>query len=335
LLPRRTRGRPTLSDDELVWRRDELAHLLSVSWCEIGWLLRGARTAEGIRSALSLVSWGKDYLVSLFLRNAPTKVSGNELRARRRTHRKAATHTQDIQKKHEQVSQLYSQIKQAVAQADGDELSVLQADLVTYEDKLTQVTTELDRAKSEEQQLRSSLQDAEAGFAQHELARIIREKRCSLNPLRLANAMAGLPIIGARISYVRCSKLKCSGWPQFQFTVFKFIESAWNRRERYPSMSLVELFDQEIRRLPRKVRRAEYPSNIAVPADQKRIDNFLRSYLGENRRYLRLAIEKTLQAGIVDPDRIPFLIVSNFTSILGVPRSALTLALAERERIDK
>jgi hypothetical protein len=67
---------------------------------------------------------------------------------------------------------------------------------------------------------------------------------------------------------------------------------------------------------------------------QARLSRAGVSHLGKYWRYLRLAIEKSLGTPDIDQTRIPFLIASNFTVILGEPRTQLTLALAERERID-
>jgi hypothetical protein len=60
----------------------------------------------------------------------------------------------------------------------------------------------------------------------------------------------------------------------------------------------------------------------------------LRSHLGKNRRFLRLAIEKSIGTPNVDQAQMPLVIASNFAMILGEPRTPLTLVLAERERID-
>jgi len=219
--------------------------------------------------------------------------------------------------------------------ANPDQLKVLQTDFIKYEAEVRSAAEKLDVARTQEQALKARLDDQEARFAQEELAAIVLEKRCARNPLRLANAMAGLPSLGARVSYGRCSKLKCPAWPLYAFLEVKFIESTWNRRQRYPDLSIVELFDQEIKRLPRTIRREELPEAIAVPKEKKRVDNYLRSRLGVNRRYLRLAIERSLDTPEIEEDRIPFVIASNFSAILGESRSVLTLALAERERIDK
>jgi hypothetical protein len=360
----RAPGRPTPEDAELATKRDDLAHLLSVSWADIGWPLRHASTREELREALSpLNGRGRDHLVSHFVRPSTGTTTSKEVRATRIAYKDAVAHRFDAYKRHEKVAELHSRIKLAmrkpnpdklrVSQADleeyekelrlaanPDELKILQTDLVKYEEELRLAAKELDNARTQEQILKDRIEAQEASFAQEELLKIILEKRCARNPLRLAHAMAGLPLLCARVSYGRCSKLKIRSWPDFQFRVIRFIESTWNRRHRYSSLSPVELFYQEIKRLSKKVRREELPEVVAESIESKWVENNLRLHLGENWRYLRLAIEKSTQTANadqeeVDQSRIPFAIASNFSMIREEPRTALTMALAENERIDQ
>lgn len=259
--------------------------------------------------------------------------TGKKVRAARRAHVKAVEHIRGADEKHEQIRKLHSQIKAAILEADAVQRQVLQTDLAKYETDLRLAAEELETARSREKLLQIELEAQEASFAQRELATIILKNRCARNPRRLANAMAGLPFLSARVSSGRCSKFKII-WPHFQFRVVKFIESTWERRHRHPALSTVELFHQEIKRLPRRVKREKLPEPIEQTITWKRVENNLRSHLGMNWRYLRLAIEKTLNAADIDQTRIPFLIASSFSLILGEPRTQLTLALAEREKID-
>ena len=330
-------GRPTPKDEELTERRDELVHLLSVWWADIAWQLEHAATTEDLRKAFEPLSGkGRDHLISDFVKISTLKTNGKEVRFTRRTYGKTVIpRLVEARKKHEAVSQLHSQIKLAIPLAGPEQLPVLAADLAKYEADLAVAAEKLKDANSQELELKAKLELLEASFAQAELASIIFQERCARNPLRLANAMAGLPVLSARVSYQRCSKIKCGSWPQFQFRVVKFIQSTWNRRYRYPGLHTVALFDQEIKRLSKTVKQEELPDAIARSEKGNRIGNHLRSYLGENRRFLRLAIERSLSTPNVDQRRAPLMIASNFLMILGEPRTALTLALAEHERIDR
>ena len=103
-------------------------------------------------------------------------------------------------------------------------------------------------AEESEQSLQKQLNELEVSFAQEELVRILGEHRCARNPLRLSNAMAGLPYLTARVSYDRCSKIECTVWPKFDFQVFRKIEAIWNSRERYRDLligGVVSARDQE------------------------------------------------------------------------------------------
>ena len=340
--PKRSPGRPTLLEDEdLVRRRNDLVRLLSVCWADIvwqlrAWQLRRTSTREEFRMALKPLSGrGEDHLISHFVRPTSTTTTSKEVRATRKAYETAAKHIPDAHKRYQDVVQLHSQIKAAMMEANPEELKVLQADLAKYETKLRFASADLEGTRTQERILNARLEAQEASFAQAELAKIILENRCARHPLKMANAMAGLPFLSARVSYGRCSKLKCSGWPRSEFLIVKFIESTWNRRQRYPHLSIVELFDQEIKRLRRTVRREELPEAIAVPTDQKRVENYLRSHLAANRRYLRLAIERSLEKTEIAEKRMPFVIASNFSAILEEPRTPLTLALSEGERLDK
>jgi hypothetical protein len=332
---KRPPGRPTPEDGRLEVRRNEYVHLLSVSWADIVWQIRRASTREEFRKALEpLTGRDQDQLISPFVMPSTLPTTGKKVRAARRAHGKANEHIYDANQRHEQILGLYSQIKLAMLEADADQRQVLQTDLTKYETELRLAEGELEAARTRAKTLQDELKAQEASFAQEELAKIILENRCARNPRRLADAMAGLPFLSARVSYGRCSKFKIVSWPHFQLRVVGFIESTWNRRHRYPALSTVELFHQEIKRLPRTVKREKLPEPIEQSIQWKRVENNLRSHLGKNWRYLRLAIEKTLSSPDIDQTRIPFLIASNFITILGEPRTQLTLALAERERID-
>jgi hypothetical protein len=332
---KRPPGRPTLDDEELELRRNELVHLLSVSWADIVWQLRRSSTREEFRKALEpLNGLEQHHLISPFVMSGTVPTTGKKVRAARRAHGKAVEHIRNTSQKHEQIFQIHSQIKAAMLEADADQRQVLQTDLTRYETELSLAGAELEASRTREKTLQDELGAQEASFAQEELAKIILENRCARNPRRLADAMAGLPFLSARVSYGRCSKFKIGSWPHFQFRVVKFIESTWNRRHRYPALSTVELFHQEIKRLPKTVKREKLPEPIEQSVPWKRVGNNLRSHLGMNWRYLRLAIEKSLGMPDIDQTRIPFLIASNFTMILGESRTQLTLALAEREKID-
>ena len=205
-------------------------------------------------------------------------------------------------------------------QARAEQLWKVRGELLKRQSTLLAARKELRSAEESEQSLQKQLNELEVSFAQEELVRILGEHRCARNPLRLSNAMAGLPYLTARVSYDRCSKIECTVWPKFDFQVFRKIEAIWNSRERYRDLLIVELYRQEIKKLPKTVRR-------------NKSENYLRKRLAENFGCLKSAIEKSLELG-ADPEQMPFLITSNFDKNREVPTTALSRTLAASERID-
>jgi hypothetical protein len=144
------------------------------------------------------------------------------------------------------------------------------------------------------------LEEKKASFAQTELLDYIANAEYARNPLRLANAMAGLPDLAWSSSYDRCSKINCAGWPTLWFTIFETIQDIWNLRTSYSELSLVELFRREVQKLPKK-------TLVYYDPEKRKIwmPNQVRSRLADNFRLLRLAIEETLQV-TMHPGRTPF-----------------------------
>jgi hypothetical protein len=318
---RRRPGRPTPDDGTLRDIRNDLVHLFSVLWADIGWQLRHANSPEELRRAFEpLRGKNNDHLVALFLKTPQFATTGKEVRRTRRFLGKTVKRRYAAQANCDDPVKMYCEAETAVMQARAEQLWKVRGELLKRQSTLLAARKELRSAEQLEQTLEKQLTEQEASFAQKELGRILVERRCARNPLRLANAMAGLPYLTARVSYDRCSKIKCNVWPKFNFQLFQKIESIWNLRDRYRGLSIVELYRQEIKKLSRTFRR-------------NKAENYLRKRLAEDFGCLKLAIERGLELG-VDPDRMPFIIVSNFDKNRGVPTTALTRTLAASERID-
>ncbi len=321
-------GRPTPSNDTLERDRDDLALLLSVNWPDIGWQLRHANTVEEIQRAFEpLRGKNNDRLILRFLTVAPIRATGKDVRLTKKLLKKAIMRRYAAQRICGNPQRDCCEAEIAVMQAGGDQTGKVRAELLKRQSRLLAVRKELHSATELEQELEKQLAEQEVSFCQNELLRILRERRCARNPLRLANAIAGLPSLiaalpslTARVSYERCSKIKCRHWPKIDFQVFQKIESIWNLRVRYRGLPIVELFRQEIRKLPRTSRRNKSP-------------NLVRLRLADNFGVLKSAIEKTLESGI-EPDRVPFVITSYFDKNRETPTTALTRTLAASERID-
>lgn len=318
---RRPPGRPTPDDDTLRDVRNDLVHLFSVSWADIGWQLRHADSREELRQAFEpLRGKNNDHLVARFLRTIPSATSGDEVRSIRRALGRVVERRYKAQANCNDPVNKYCEAQTAVMEARAEQLWRVRGELLKRQSTLLEARKELRSAEELEQSLQKQLGELETIFAQEELVRILAERRCARNPLRLANAIAGLPYLTARVSYDRCSKIECIVWPKFDFRVFQKIESIWNLRERYRDLSIVELYRQEIKKLSKTIR-------------HNKSENPLRKRLADHFGCLKLSIERGLELG-VDPDRMPFFILSNFDKCREAPTTALTRTLAASERID-
>lgn len=194
------------------------------------------------------------------------------------------------------------------------------ATLATYALKLNE-------AKGKREELEKKHANYVACFCQEELLKLIKQKRYARTPRKIANALAGLPIMSCRQSALRCSRHQYTWEPALTYQVFEFLESTWKLRDPEPAISRLELFERAIRQLLRFK---------LVKTDQEnqkvRRENNLRTHLGENWFYVRKAIQDSVQLAS-HPGEVPFLIHSKFREYLAKPRSASDILLAEEARL--
>ena len=294
--PRHLSGRPALDQATLAGIRDDLVHLLSVSWAEIGWHLRHAKSLEELQRAFEpLRGKNNNPLIQRFLRTTVSPATGEELRFARKALGEATKRRYAAQARCDDQIENCRKAETMPKQSWAESAVNLHREPVKRQPKPLELAKELHSAEKLERTLEKQLAEREVGFAQDQLLRFLAEGRCVCNPLRLANAMAGLLILTARVSYNRCSKIKCAVWPEFDFQLFEKIESIWNSRHRYRHLSVVQLYRQEIKKLPREMRRRN-----------NKPEHSLRTLLAEHFGCLELAIEQSLESGVDLPDSVPY-----------------------------
>ncbi len=329
----RKAGRPTLDELTLATDRDALVWLLSVAWGEIGWQLPRARTLPKLREALEpLRGHPSDHLIARFLRPTSVIATAKDVRESRKALGKAVEQLREAEDRHNRCTEACGEAESAVTQAGPEQRKAVEAEFQKRQAELELVRTQLDAATVTDKRLTEARADKEASFSQTELLDFITRKKYARNPLGLANAMAGLPDMGWRQSYVRCSKMKCPSWPHFQFREFNTIQTIWNRRHSHPGLTPIELFRQGIKKLPKTVE-VPVPQSPTQTARKTRVENFLRSRLAENWMDFRLAIEQSLTAEH-DSRRVPFHIVSQFSKNIAKPKTAADRVLAAAQRIE-
>ncbi|MGC1648846.1 MAG: hypothetical protein WA741_23755 [Candidatus Sulfotelmatobacter sp.] len=325
---RRGPGRPTIEDDTLCGHRDELVWLLSAMWGYCGWQIQNATTVDELRQAFEpLRGHPSGRLVAPFLHATSITSNSGEIRSLKRSQGEAVGSARGAQETCDACSEIARRVELALNQAGPIPPPILQAELIKAWTGTSKARNELAAAQAALKAIERDLAEKSASFAQSELLDYITKKKYARDPLGLADAMAGLPDMGWETSHDRCSKFNYDQWPTFEYRVCEEFRAIWNRRESNPELSVVQLFRQEIEKLPKQVM-------VDYPHLQKKIkqDNILRTHLGERAWHLRLAIE---QADLISADssRVPFLILSAFRNLLEKPQTAQDLIHAARETI--
>jgi hypothetical protein len=325
--------------------RDELVGLLSAMWADIGWELLQVNTTANIRHALApLRGDSRHSRMDHFLRESSSKATAAEVREIAAASSSKHALRIGAQTRCDVLRKDFDEVQLAHSQATAEQLTVIAPILHQRRANYESAEMDLKIAEKEEKDAEAKLADQEAGFAQRELLKFIRSGKYAHNPLNLANAMAGIRCHtsdGTRVyagcwqSHARCSKLGCTIWPTYQFQRFETIKSIWNRRHKYPQLRPVELFRQEILKLPKvSESQAAHLSSKITTAERKRIAvGFFRTNLMEEFRHLRLAIEDSRDKRN-HPERMPFLILAHFTKNLARPRNACENVLIASERLE-
>jgi hypothetical protein len=329
-------GRPTIDNEWLSSKRDALLGMLSSRWAQIGWQLRTADSREELRGAFQLIKDHPDKgLLMRLLRPTESASSAKGIRNKRKDVEKTVERRFLVQTESEKCVSRCREIEIAMGQASPDQREYVQREFSRRRVNCQDAQERLHRLRFRESNLEGELADAEAAFAQDQLLEFIEEKKYSLHPFNLANAMAGLPyardveFLGVWVSRERCAKIKCRFWPNLDYQIFETIETIWND-ERISSSSPVDFFRQRITSLP-KMRKATIPQEKV--RKKKRVPNSVRQHLADNFFYLEQAIDKSLKSVDKDSRPMPFIILSNFNELLGRPRTFADQVLAEGARI--
>jgi len=338
------RGRPSADKGMLCGDRDALVGWLSAEWAECGWELLHVKSTADIRRALApIANDSRHSQIEHFLQDSSSEATAAEVRKSA-----AATslkHAQRInaQERRDLLRKDFDEVQHAQSQATAEQLAAIEPILRQRRADYETAERNLKSAENEEKDADAKLADQEAGFAQRELLKFIRSGKYAHNPLNLANAMAGIRChtsdakrvyAGCWQSFARCSKLECAIWPTYQFQRFEIIQSIWNRRDKYPQLSPVELFRLEIPKLP-KIKESEakrFSSRITIAEKKRIVNGFVRDNFMDEFRNLRLAIEESLRK-CNRPDQMPFLILARFTKSLSQSTNAVERVLVGSERL--
>lgn len=303
---KRPRGRPTLASNHLLGARNDWLRLLEYNWPEIGWQLICIRrqrkaTIETIREAMMLlVDKPNGGLASAFCRGSSESASPKEIRT---DWTKRSRLDQEIRSAHTErntCERLSLEVESALKQTEEAEEDAapklkerIQQEVERRNESLVRATVRLGKLQEQYDTVNRTVLDRESFFCRSELLDFLHsEGRYAVKPRPLAKALAGLPYMRWRQSFVRCAKMPYRVEPQEWYRTFAVIRKIWGpRRQADFSDAPIDLFRNSILRLPKK--------------------SYERSFLATNWRDLKLAIEECWQQQH-DSESIPFIVTASF-----------------------
>lgn len=293
-LSKRRAGRPpSLDGGTLQGRRDTLVSVLESQWGEIGWELQTAKSLENVRAALKpLVSPSMSYPLEILLRESEQPADAKALRCTRSEISEAASTARSAYVRAQEGRELLDEADRAlnvVAEGKRRAISAERAARAMRFAEAEQQYTDLNRRLSV---LYEKLKDQEAFFSRHELLFCLQSRRCSIKPLNLANAMAGLPLMGCRQSLKRCSRWKCRIANNLRYQIFKTIWRILKNSNKENSEVLVSSIADSLRTMPH-------------------ISPVVRNELKQNWYYLRRAINAAF-ARKPHPGALPYVVTAEY-----------------------
>jgi hypothetical protein len=295
------RGKPqTISDEDLTLRRNSLLILFEVNWGEFAWKLQYIKKPEDLLLCLRPLSVGGNAaavepIMQCLLRRGSQERTSRSLKENRATYLYLLKEQSNLQTyisvSNEKKTEALVALRQAREKPRPPKNAKSQRKEREY--LLRNLRKEIqNRRQAHENQiamwaslacelqgLLDKLQKQEAQFARTELFRFVRAKKYELNPRNLANAVAGLPVIGWQQSVRRCKRLSVVCGMSIQFLVFRFLRKVLIRLSPGSQLETEHGLRQEITKLlpKRHLKKLSEDSRVA-------------SYLDENWTALETAI---------------------------------------------
>lgn len=315
------RGRPSIPDNYLVGRLYEWASLLEESWPEVGWSLLQIRTQatstiNDVRKVFGSVKQKAHNpgLAEAFYRETLETATPTEVQRNRVRQGVLQAEILRVQAKLTETERSVGEIDQALKISPPEYADAVQKEITRRKEALLQLQTETNRLATEERDLDRKCSDEEAYVYASELLDFLRsDGRYAVKPRNVAKALAGLPRMRWRQSYLRCSHMLLNE-PRLHYQVLEIILKLWRRRLGESKDSVVEFFRTQLPTLPKKL-------------------GYTREFLLENWRDLRLAIEESLSKKREDGE-VPYVLTSIFMRNTRSQKNSLERVLADQEKLN-
>lgn len=324
----RKRGRPTIRDNDLLGSRNHWRSFFEECWPEVGWPLvcirkRRSSTIEDVRKVFQIVK-GKPHcdLADIFLRGSPLQTTLKDLLSNRIRSNNLYSEAQELHSKCPQLQIACTEAENALKDANAKDKETIQAELNRRRERLLQLEERHTKAQNEIPELDKKVRDQQVYWYCSQLLDFLHCRRSArsaspryaLDPLNLANALAGLNNMGWRQSHRRCAAMPADSFRQLPYCVFLLISRIWERRREEFREAPLEFFRAQLMKWPREK------------------DNSTRDHLREKWRDLRIAIEESWNANHPS-GLIPYAITSAFLKKLNRVKSSVDRVLEDQEKL--
>jgi hypothetical protein len=314
-------GRPTISNDILLVGRAAWRSLFEEYWPEIGWSFvnlrrRRASTIEDVREALAILrDRPLSNVATSFWSGTPVASDGPNLRGNRKKLSDLQTRIKEMEGTHDGLGRLHRQAEIALEQASPVNKEAIQAELGRRELSQREFLEDLARTENEYRDLDLRVRNEETYWYCSELLDFLHSPRCALNPLSLANSLAGLPTMKWRQSRARCSILTDDWAVGLPYLVVCALALIWKRRNADFQGAPTQFFRDELAKLPGKHRQAQ-------------------TCLSEHWRDLKLAIEQCWESECLGSS-VPYSISARFVQNLYRQKNSADRVLDSLESLSR
>ena len=313
------RGRPTIPDNFLLGARNQWASLLEESWPEIGWPLlqireRPTSTIDDVRKAFQPVKEKphNSGLANAFYRETVETATPAEVHKNRKRVGELQAEVHHAGARLSDIERSIRDVEQALNFAPVEDRNAIQEEITQRQRALLQLQGEINRLTIERDALDKKSLTQEAYVYASELLDFLHSGRRAVNPKNVANAVAGLPMMGWRQSHLRCSRMPLDQ-PRLHYKVLEVILKMWKRHRGESKESLIEFFKARLPKVPKKL-------------------GYTRDFLLGNWRDLRLALAECLSREH-EGGETPYVLTSIFMRNTGKQKDPFEGMLAEQEKL--
>lgn len=238
---KKKQGRPfAMHDASLFSRRDRYAFILEQRWHGVGWQLQKARSPEAVRCAFRSIKGVSLSDLKHFLSAETTPSTGEDLSALRKRIAILSNQLHAAYQEQPETKRLLEDARLAIPLVEkSPELRRYKEALQRREQRFTELETRIADLVSLRSSLGEELEKREAYFAQNGILEFVKSGRYSMTPERVANAMAGLPLISWRHSAQRCGKQRTSHYIAYE--TFLVIQRVFRLRPRTCTAALAKM----------------------------------------------------------------------------------------------